>query len=176
MAMDLGQPKELTRRAVLKTAGNVTAVGLALAVMGTAMVGPASAVLPGTPGALQPEETIEETIVRLFGDREIQDGSAMMNLDLPVIAENGSVVPTMIETTLPMEADNHVSGIYILVDKNRRPMSAHYTFTPEAGEALLATRIRLGETTAVRAVAEMSDGSLYQVAKDVRVTIGGCGG
>jgi sulfur-oxidizing protein SoxY len=125
---------------------------------------------------LQPEETVEETITRLFGDREIRDGGDVITLDVPAIAENGAVVPTLIETSLPMEEGNYVQGLYILVDKNRRPMSAHYNFTPDVGAAMLATRIRLGETTSVRAVAEMSDGTLYQVAQDVRVTIGGCGG
>lgn len=166
----------LSRRAVLKGASKVTAVGLGAALLGSVVLGPASASTPGTPGQLEPEETIDETISRLFGDREIQDGTDVMAIDLPVIAENGAVVPAMIETSLPMEADNYVKSLYILVEKNRRPMSAHYMFTPEAGEALLATRLRLGETTPVRAVAEMSDGTLYQVAQDVRVTIGGCGG
>jgi sulfur-oxidizing protein SoxY len=174
--VERGRTKELTRRGLLSSASKLTVIGLGIALMGSAAFAPASASVAGSPGALQPEETIDETITRLFGDREILDGSDVITLDLPVIAENGAVVPTMIETSLSMEADNHVTGLYILVDKNRRPMSAHYTFTPEAGAAMLATRIRLGETTAVRAVAEMSDGTLYQVAQDVRVTIGGCGG
>jgi sulfur-oxidizing protein SoxY len=161
---------------MLSSASKLTVVGLGIALIGSAVFAPASASVPGSPGSLQPEETVEETITRLFGDREIRDGSDVITLDLPVIAENGAVVPTLIEASLPMEEGNYVQGLYILVDKNRRPMSAHYTFTPDAGAAMLATRIRLGETTPVRAVAEMSDGTLYQVAQDVRVTIGGCGG
>lgn len=170
-----GRSNELSRRALLGSASKLTAVGLGIALMGSAVFAPATASVPGSPGALQPEETIDETISRLFGDRELLDGSDVITLDLPVIAENGAVVPTMIETNLA-DGDNYVTGLYILVDKNRRPMSAHYTFTPDAGSAMLATRIRLGETTPVRAIAEMSDGTLYQVAQDVRVTIGGCGG
>lgn len=173
--VDITNATNPSRRAVLKGAGRVTALGLSVALMGSAAFGPASASL-GSPGALEPEESIEETISRLFGDRELLDGNDMVNLELPVIAENGAVVPATIETSLPMDPDNYVKGIYILVDENRRPMSAHYEFAPEAGQALVATRIRLGATTPVRAVAEMSDGTLYQVAKDVRVTIGGCGG
>jgi sulfur-oxidizing protein SoxY len=172
----LERMNELSRRRLLSGASKLTAVGLGLALMGSAVFSAASAAVPGSPGALQPEESIDETLERLFGGRELQDGSEVMKLELPVIAENGAVVPTMIETSLAMDTDNYVKSIYILVDNNRRPMSAHYTFTPEAGAAMLATRIRLGETTPVRAVAEMSDGTLYQVAQDVRVTIGGCGG
>ncbi|HSF56623.1 MAG TPA: thiosulfate oxidation carrier protein SoxY, partial [Candidatus Binatia bacterium] len=65
-------------------------------------------------------------------------------------------------------------NIYIISDKNRRPMLAKFSFTPESGKALVANSIRLATTTDVRAVAELSDGSLYAVTKHVRVTISGC--
>jgi sulfur-oxidizing protein SoxY len=55
-------------------------------------------------------------------------------------------------------------------------MAAKYTFGPESGSAVIGTNLRLGATSNVRAVVEMSDGGLYQVASEVRVTVGGCGG
>jgi sulfur-oxidizing protein SoxY len=67
-----------------------------------------------------------------------------------------------------------VSNIYIVSDKNRRPMLAKFSFTPESGKAFIATSVRLATTTDVRAVVEISDGTLYAVSKNVRVTISGC--
>jgi len=93
-----------------------------------------------------------------------------------VIAENGSVVQARIEAKLASGDQRHVQDIYILVDKNRRPMTAHYAFGASAGTALIGTNLRLGGTTPVRAVIRTSDGKLYQTQREVRVTVGGCGG
>lgn len=165
----------VTRRAALATMGKVAGCGLAAAVLGTGfLMGPSWAATDlGKP---QPEETIDQTIKRLFGDTEIQDGQSMIDLKLPVIAENGSVVQARIEAKLPAGDSRHVQDIYIIVDKNRRPMSAHYSFGPSAGGALIGTNLRLGGTTPVRAVIRTSDGKLYQTQREVRVTVGGCGG
>jgi predicted secreted protein len=103
--VECGRTKELTRRAMLSSASKLTVVGLGIALIGSAVFAPASASVPGSPGSLQPEETVEETITRLFGDREIRDGGDVITLDVPAIAENGAVVPTLIETSLPMEED-----------------------------------------------------------------------
>jgi sulfur-oxidizing protein SoxY len=75
-----------------------------------------------------------------------------------------------------MTPQSHVKAIYIISDKNRRPMNAKFSLTPDAGAAWIGTNLRLGETTDVRAIAELSDGKLLMAKRHVKVTIGGCGG
>jgi sulfur-oxidizing protein SoxY len=130
----------------------------------------------GSLGALQPEEKVDATMKRLFGGRPIKDGSSVIKLDAPLIAENGAVVPVTVEVQSPMTPANHVKHIYIISDKNRRPMNARFTLTPAMGAALVGANLRLGETTDVRAVAELSDGTLLMARREVKVTVGGCGG
>jgi sulfur-oxidizing protein SoxY len=64
----------------------------------------------------------------------------------------------------------------VVADKNRIPIVTRVTLSPEAGQAYAGANIRLGETGDVRAIAELSDGSLLQVKREVKVTVGGCGG
>jgi sulfur-oxidizing protein SoxY len=127
-------------------------------------------------GAPQPTEKVEDTLKRLFGGRPTQPANGKVKFEVPLIAENGSVVPVTVEADLPMTPTNYVKRIYIISDKNRRPMNAKFTLAPEAGKASIATNIRLAETTNIRAVVELSDGTLYMAQREVKVTVGGCGG
>ena len=86
------------------------------------------------------------------------------------------MVPVSVEVQSPMTAQNYVKGIYVIADKNRIPVVTHVALTPEAGAAFMGANIRLGETTDVRAIAEQSDGTLLVVKREVKVTVGGCGG
>jgi sulfur-oxidizing protein SoxY len=126
--------------------------------------------------ALGLNESVQETMKRFFGDRPIKDGSALIKLDLPLIAENGSVVPIAVSVDSPMTPASYVKHIYVVADKNRIPFVTRVTLTPEAGRAFMGANIRLGETGDVRAIAEQSDGALLMVKREVKVTVGGCGG
>jgi sulfur-oxidizing protein SoxY len=128
----------------------------------------------GSSGLPLPDEPVEATVKRLFGNRPLNPGEGKLKLELPLIAEDGGNVAVAVESNLPMSGANSVNHIYLISDKNRRPMIAKFSFTPESGKALVATQIRLAATTDVRAVAEMSDGTLYAVSRHVRVTISGC--
>lgn len=97
-------------------------------------------------------------------------------LDVPEIAENGNTVPMDVSVESPMTADDHVTEILILADGNPNPGVATFRFTPLSGRAQANTRIRLANTQNVVAVAKMSDGSVFMDRKEVKVTIGGCGG
>ena len=121
-------------------------------------------------------ESVQDAMKRLFGGKTIKDGSAVIKLDIPLIAENGSVVPVAVSVDSPMTASSYVKHIYIVADKNRIPVVTRVTLAPEAGKASVGANIRLGETGEVRAIVEQSDGTLLQVARDVKVTVGGCGG
>jgi len=152
----------------------------ALGVLGAAAVtGVATVSAPRTAAAQQQfgqQENVQDALKRLFGSRPIKDGSALVKLDIPLIAENGAVVPVNVDVQSPMTPQSYVKGIYVIADKNRIPVVTYVALTPEAGQAFVGENIRLGETTDVRAIVEQSDGTLLAVKREVKVTVGGCGG
>lgn len=127
-------------------------------------------------GMPQPDEKVGDTLKRLFGNRPIQAAGDKIKFEAPMIAENGAVVPVRIEVDLPMTKDDYVRNIYIISDKNRRPLNAQFSLTLDSGRASVGTNIRLASTTDVRAIAETSKGALYEAKREVKVTVGGCGG
>jgi sulfur-oxidizing protein SoxY len=131
---------------------------------------------PAAAQALGQNESVEAALKRVFGGRPMKDGSASIKLDVPLIAENGAVVPVAVEVTAPMTPQSYVKHIYLVADKNRIPIVTRAVLTPDSGQAYMGANIRLGETGLVRAIVEQSDGTLLQVARDVKVTVGGCGG
>ncbi len=163
----------VSRRAVLRTLG---LLGASAAVAPFLAGGPGTASGQGNLAALQPEEKVDQTLKRLFGNQSIKDGSNVIKLDLPLIAENGAVVPITVEVQSPMTPTSYVKTIYIISDRNRRPMNAKFSFTPEMGAASIGANLRLNETGDVRAIVEMNDGTLLMAKREVKVTVGGCGG
>ncbi len=117
---------------------------------------------------------VEAAIKEIAGDRAAEEGR--ISLDLPEIAENGNTVPLTVEVDSPMTDEDHVTAVYVFADGNPQPEVAKMMFTPRSGEAVASTRIRLAKTQKIHALAEMSDGSLFTAAQEVKVTIGGCGG
>lgn len=124
--------------------------------------------------ALADLAAVQKALAAVIGDRQMQEGR--VKIDAPEIAENGNAVPITVEVESPMTEQDYVKAVYVFADGNPRPEVASFHFTPMNGEAMAATRIRLAQTQNVYAVAEMSDGSLYLAKKEVKVTIGGCGG
>lgn len=88
----------------------------------------------------------------------------------PDIAENGAVVPIGASTALP-----GVKRMLLLVEKNPSVLSAIFDVS-DAVEANFATRVKMGQSSNVYAVALMSDGKALFAQKEVKVTLGGCGG
>jgi sulfur-oxidizing protein SoxY len=167
----IGNDRLLGRRAFLR--GLAVLVTLAATAKGL-IFGNNAAALSAASGLPLPDEPVEATLKRLFGNRPLQPGDGKIKLELPLIAEDGGNVAISVDVNFPVSGTPRVSNIYILSDKNRRPMLAKFSYTPESGKAFIATSIRLATTTDVRAVVEMSDGTLYAVSKNVRVTISGC--
>ncbi len=163
---------EPSRRALLSALGVLGLTGL----LGLVLDGPRWASAQGNLANLGPEEAVDATMKRLFAGRAIKDGAAAIKIDLPLIAENGAVVPITVDVDAPMTPQNYVKAIWVISDKNRRPLNVTFNLTPAMGRAYVGTNLRLGETTDVRAVVEMSDGRLLQVKREVKVTVGGCGG
>jgi sulfur-oxidizing protein SoxY len=150
---------------------------IALSALGVAAAG-GLAVMPGTAQAqaLGQNESVDEALKRLFGGKPMKDGAASVKLEVPLIAENGAVVPISVSVDSPMTPTNYVKHIYVVADKNRIPVVTRVTLAPEAGRAFMGANIRLGESGDVRAIVEQSDGSLLVVKREVKVTVGGCGG
>src|SRR5438093_10965015 len=163
--------ESITRRSALGTL-RVVGVTLAAGALGT----PATARAQASPQALGLQETVQDGLKRVFGGRPMKDGSALIKLEIPPIAENGAVVPVNVEVNAPMTPASYVKSIWIVADKNRIPIIAKATLTPEAGQAFVGANVRLGETTDVRAIVEQSDGTLLTAKREVKVTVGGCGG
>lgn len=92
------------------------------------------------------------------------------------VAESAANEPIRVVVDSPMTAADHVTAIHVLAEGNPFPGVSSWTLTPKAGKADIAFRMRLAKTQVVRAYAVMSDGSVWQAAQEVTVTIGGCGG
>ena len=158
----------MTRRTVLQT---LTVVGAA-AGAGLSLSRPA----PVAAQALGGQESVQDALKRVFGSRPFKDGAGVVKLEIPLIAENGAVVPVGVDVASPMTPANYVKHVYVVADKNRIPIITRVSLAPESGQASVATSVRLGETGDVRVIVEQSDGTLLQVKREVKVTVGGCGG
>ena len=88
----------------------------------------------------------------------------------------GNTVPLSIAIDHPMTAQNYISDILVVADGNPRPGVAAFHLTPAAGKATAATRIRLQSTQNIIVVAKTNSGQFFTDRKQVKVTIGGCGG
>jgi sulfur-oxidizing protein SoxY len=99
-----------------------------------------------------------------------------VRLDLPEIAENGNTVPMTVSVESPMTEQSHVTDVLIVADGNPRAGVATFHFSPASGVAEANTRVRLAATQNITAIAKMNDGSFFSGTKQVKVTIGGCGG
>jgi sulfur-oxidizing protein SoxY len=95
--------------------------------------------------------------------------SDKVKLDAPEIAENGAVVPISVSSTLP-----NVTSISLMVKENPYVLAASYKI-PEGTSAAVSNRLKMAKTSQVVAVVE-SGGKLYSASKEVKVTVGGCGG
>ncbi len=88
----------------------------------------------------------------------------------PDIAENGAVVPIAAATTLP-----GAKRLLVLVEKNPNILAAMFDLT-DAVDPSISTRVKMGQSSNVYAVAMMGDGKVLFAQKEVKVTLGGCGG
>ena len=109
-----------------------------------------------------------DTVVKDLFEGSIAE-SDQITLKVPDIAENGAVVPVTISTTL---AD--VESISIMVENNPTPLVAMFELSPQSVPDV-SVRMKMGESSVVRTVVK-AGGKLYSASKEVKVTIGGCGG
>lgn len=156
--MNGSSSSDFDRRQVLVAGGALLAIGVAVPARR------AAADLPAMQAWMQ----------SILGERTAEKGRIV--IDLPEIAENGNTVPLTLEVDSPMTENDYVKAVHIMTESNPDPEVATFYFSPRSGRAKVSTRIRLAESQTVHVVAEMSDGSVYTAARDIEVTIGGCGG
>lgn len=140
-------------------------------------LGVGAVVLMATPivsGSALAASKAEMALSKLIGGRPTKSGR--VHLKLPPIAENGNTVPMTVSVDSPMTGTDYVKAVHVVADGNPNPEVASFYFSPMSGKPEVATRIRMAKTQNIIAVAEMSDGTLYRASKNVKVTIGGCGG
>jgi len=113
------------------------------------------------------QKNSDDAIKALYG--KTAEASDKIKLDAPEIAENGAVVPVAVSSTLP-----DVTSISILVAENPNALIASYRI-PGGTIPNVANRIKMAKTSNVIAVVE-AGGKLYSASKEVKVTVGGCGG
>jgi len=97
-----------------------------------------------------------------------------VRLDIPLLQESGNSVPVTVSVDSPMTEQDHVRAIAIFNERNPLPQVATFHLSPRAGRARVSTRIRLGDSQQVVAVARMSDGSYRSAAVEVIVTLPAC--
>jgi sulfur-oxidizing protein SoxY len=157
-------PFSATRRLILQGAGAVALVGLGnIPFVGSAF----AAANDKYPEDAFKAKTEADAIKTLYG--KSAEASDKIKLDAPEIAENGAVVPVSVTTTL---AD--VTSISFLVSENPVVLVASYRI-PAGTVPSVANRIKMAKTSNVIVVVE-AGGKVYSTTKEVKVTVGGCGG
>ena len=154
----------LLRRKFIKTAGFV---GAAVATVGSGVLVPQRVLGAYAADAFAAKDPAGALSAAMGSDQH--SASDAIKLKAPDIAENGAVVPVTVSSTL-----GNVSAISVIAEGNPQPMTCHYELS-SACEAFVSTRIKMGKTSNVIAVVK-SDGKLFSTVKEVKVTIGGCGG
>lgn len=154
----------MKRRTFLKGSVATGAVGMAIS---AGLLTPRM-VLAAWPKSAFEATTVDDAINGLFGSSGLT-GSEQIKIKAPDIAENGAVVPISVETDI-----SGAESISVIAEKNAQPLAA--SFVLGAGtEGYVSTRIKMGKTASVIAVVKAGD-KLYSTGKEVKVTIGGCGG
>ncbi len=154
----------MQRRTFLKGTLAGSAVGVAV---GAGLLTPRT-VLAAWPKNAFEAKNVGDALSALHGSSNAAD-SGDIKIKAPDIAENGAVVPITVDTSL-----GNVESISVIAEKNPVPLVATYEMGPSA-EGYVSMRIKMGKTSDVVAVVK-SGGELYRAAKEVKVTIGGCGG
>ncbi|WP_131110377.1 thiosulfate oxidation carrier protein SoxY [Sulfuricystis thermophila] len=155
---------DLIRRTVLKGAG---ATGVLAGLLATGMLKPTLAYANEWNAAAFGAKDLDVALKTIGADGAAANPALVMKA--PDIAENGAVVPVDVVSNIP-----NTSSIAILVKKNPFPLAALFEFSNGA-LADVSVRLKVAETSAIIAIAK-ADGKTYTAQKEVKVTVGGCGG
>jgi len=151
------------RRNVLKSAAGAGTVAVAVA---AGLLKPTMA-LAGAPRSAFEAKTVGDALKGMGAASAAQ--SKDITIKAPDIAENGAVVPVEVTSSIA-----GTTAIAIVAEKNATPLVADFDLSNGA-QGFISTRIKMGQTSQVRAVVT-AGGKTYTASKEVKVTIGGCGG
>jgi sulfur-oxidizing protein SoxY len=123
-------------------------------------------------GAVASPADADRAVAEVFGLKSVAEGP--VTVTIPPISENGYTVPIRVEVDSPMTPENHVRRIAIFAEENPIAHIATFELGPDAGRAIVETRIRMGGSQRIRAVAELSDGTLISGYDFSIVTLAAC--
>ena len=110
-----------------------------------------------------------DVVTRLFGTRVINDGTGMIQLELPHLVRPGADVPLSVQVNWSLVLTKAVARLYLIADGNRNALLTAVSLIPDLVPPHVCLDVRLDGSTNVRAVVECGDGTLLQVRRWVRV-------
>jgi len=153
------------RREILKAGGSVTLLTLVAA---AGWLRPGEANAADWNKAAFESKSMDETLKALGGGAPVASKDITF-VSTPDIAENGAVVPVGVSSTIPK-----TESIAILIEKNPNMLAATFDI-PAGTEPSISTRVKMGQSSNVYALVK-ADGKYYVTSKEIKVTLGGCGG
>ncbi len=152
------------RRQALKAGSGITVLGVLFA---AGLLKPGDATAAEWNKEAFNTKNLADTLKALGGGTTIDSKDIV--LTAPDIAENGAVVPVVVTSNIPK-----TESIAILVEKNPNMLTASFEL-PAGTEPMISTRVKMGQTSNVHALIK-ADGKFYTAVKEIKVTLGGCGG
>jgi sulfur-oxidizing protein SoxY len=128
--------------------------------------------LPWAPPAAATAANLDAALRAFSGGRVAQTGR--VELLISPLVENGNAVPVTLRADSPMTAAQHVRRLALFTERNPQPDVAVFHLGPLSGRAEVSTRVRLATSQTLVALAEFSDGSLWQQRMEVLVTLAAC--
>ncbi len=151
------------RREALQTGAGLGTLGVLIA---AGLISPGDALAQDWKAAFE-TRSLQDTLKALGGTTAAE--SKDITITAPDIAENGAVVPVAVASAIPK-----TESIAILIDKNPNLLAASFMI-PAGTDPNVGTRVKMGQTSNVVALVK-ADGKYFMASKEVKVTLGGCGG
>lgn len=117
-------------------------------------------------------ESMAAAIQAFVGGAEVRKGRVA--LEVPPLVENGNSVPIKVTVESPMTSQDFVKTVAIFNEKNPQPNVASFHLSPRCGRAVVSTRIRLGDSQNIVAIAQLSDGTFWSDTAELIVTLPAC--
>ena len=117
-------------------------------------------------------ESMASAIKAFVGEAEVREGK--VTLEIPPLVENGNSVPLTVKVDSPMTTQDHVKRIAVYNERNPQPNVALFYLNPRAGRTTVSTRIRLGDSQNIVAIAQLSDGTFWSDKAELIVALPAC--
>ncbi|MFN0301679.1 MAG: thiosulfate oxidation carrier protein SoxY [Burkholderiales bacterium] len=157
----------VNRRSILKAGGAATVFGMFVAA-GLIRPGLAQAQTGWNKEAFASKNVND--VVKAFGGAGVTPTTDVSWGSTPEIAENGAVVPINVTSRIP-----NTQSVSVLVEKNPNALAARFDFPPGT-DPTVSTRVKIGQSSNVHALIKTADGKYFVATREVKVTLGGCGG